>query len=102
MTSTITAVIDGTAHSVDLARVTGLDAIQYRIETGQELDLVVLGVLESGPDSVLLADLAVVKWLWVRQNVNPVATFALVASSVTLFPASEPDVEPELDPAERW
>lgn len=86
MTSTITAVIDGTAHTVDLTRVTGLDAVQYRMEAGQELDLAVLGLLERS-EVVLLADLTVVKWLWVRQNIDPVATFALVAATVTLFPA---------------
>lgn len=83
--STITAVIDGETHEVDLTRVTGLDAMQYRMETGQDLDLAVLGVLERG-EALLLADLALVKWLWVRQSVNPVETFALVAASVTLFP----------------
>lgn len=90
--STITAVIDGTTHEVDLAKVSGLDAMQYRMETGQELDLAVLGIVERG-EVVLLADLAVVRWLWVRQNVDPLATFALVAGTVTLFPAvatSEP------------
>lgn len=92
MTSTITAVIDGTTHPVDLTRVTGLDAVQYRMETGQELDLTVLGLLERS-ELVLLADLAVVKWLWVRQNVDPLATFALVASTVTLFP-TVPAAEP--------
>lgn len=85
MTSTITAVIDGTTHTVDLARVTGLDAMQYRMETGTELDLAVLSLLERG-DVVLLADLCVVKWLWVRQHVDPLTPFAAVASSVTLFP----------------
>ena len=88
--STITAVIDGTEHTVDLARVTGLDAVQYRMETGQELDLAVLGLLERGPDAVLLADATVVKWLWVRQNVDPLATFALMTTTVTLFPAAVP------------
>lgn len=87
--STITATIDGVDCSIDLAKVTGLDAWQFRMETGQELDLAVLGVMERG-GAVLLADLAVAKWLWVRQTVDPLATFALVAASVTLVPADDP------------
>jgi hypothetical protein len=84
--SKITAVIDGTTHEVDLTKVTGMDAMQFRMETGQELDLAVLGIIEQG-GAVLLADLAVVKWLWLRQNGEPLANFALTAATVTLFPA---------------
>lgn len=91
--SKITAVIDGTDHEVDLTRVTGMDAMQFRMETGHELDLAVLGIIEQG-GAVLLADLAVVKWLWLRQNGEPLASFALTAASVTLFPA-DPVVEAE-------
>lgn len=89
--SQITVTVDGSERVVDLAQVTGLDAMQFRMETGQELDLAVLGILERG-EAVLLADLAVVHWLWARQSVDPLATFALVASSLTLFPAEQ--VEP--------
>lgn len=86
--SQITVTVDGSEQVVDLAKVTGLDAMQFRMETGQELDLAVLGILERG-EAVLLADLAVVHWLWVRQSADPLATFALVASSLTLFPAEQ-------------
>lgn len=89
--SQITVTVDGSEQVVDLAKVTGLDAMQYRMETGQELDLAVLGILDRG-NVVLLADLAVASWLWVRQSVDPLATFALVASSLTLFSAEQ--VEP--------
>lgn len=89
--STITAVIDGTPHEVDLSKVTGLDAFQFRMETGQDLDLAVLAIIERG-EAVLLADLAVVKWLWARQNVNPLGAFALVAASVTFVPADPAEV----------
>lgn len=89
--SQITVTVDGSEQVVDLAKVTGLDAMQYYMETGQELDLAVLRILDRG-EVVLLADLAVVHWLWVRQSVDRLATFALVASSLTLFPAEQ--VEP--------
>lgn len=88
--SAITVTIDGAERVVDLAKVTGLDAMQFRMETGQELDLAVLGILDRG-GVVLLADLAVVHWLWVRQSVDALASFALVASSLTLFPAVQPE-----------
>lgn len=89
MTSTITAVVDGSTCTVVLSRVTALDAMQFRIETGTELDLAVLSILERG-EVVLIADLAVVRWLWVRQEVDPLAPFVTVAASITLFPA-EPE-----------
>lgn len=92
--SKITAVIDGTTHEVDLTKVTGMDAMQYRMETGQDLDLAVLGIVEQSSDAVLLADLAIVKWLWLRQNGQPFATFALVAATVTLFAGEDPSSEP--------
>ena len=89
--SQITVTVDGSEQVVDLAKVTGLDAMQYYMETGQDLDLAVLRILDRG-NVVLLADLAVASWLWVRQSVDPLATFALVASSLTLFSAEQ--VEP--------
>jgi len=91
--STIKAEMDGTEFEVDLAKVTGLDATQYRLETGQELDLSVAMIIERGGLVVFAADLAIMRWLWVRQNVDPLVHFAVVAASVPLLPRSvdEPD-----------
>ncbi len=88
--STITATVDGQTLVVDLARVTGLDAIAYRGSVGDNLDLVVAGWLEAG-GIVALADVAIVKWLWWRQNIDPMVPLADVAASVTLLPTVPED-----------
>lgn len=87
--STITATIDDVELTVDLAKVTGLDALAFRYAIGAELDLVVARWASEGL-SPLAADLAVVKWLWIRQHHDPLAPLALVAASVPLLPTSEP------------
>lgn len=98
--TTITAEIDGQTFTVDLARVSGLDALSYRHSVGAELDALILGWLEAGRVPAFLADLAVVRWLWERQNVDTLASLPAVASSVTLLPAPDPvDVPPSDPPA---
>lgn len=86
MTITITAEVDGQTFAVEPHRITGLDALSFRHEVGAELDAVVLGWLEAGQVPALLADLAVVKWLWLRQNGQPLVSLAVVAASVPLLP----------------
>lgn len=93
--TTITAEIDGQTFRVDLTRVSGLDALAYRHALGQELDALILGWLEAGHVPAFLADLAVVRWLWERQNVDPVASLPAVAASVFLLPAPEPETVDE-------
>ena len=91
MTSTITAEIDGQSFEVDLTKVSGLDAISYRHEVGAELDLLIVAWMEQG-GIALLADLAIARWLWERQNVNPLAPLGVVAKGVTLLPAVDIEV----------
>lgn len=86
--TTITAEIDGQSFAVDLHRVTGLDALAYRRALDADLDALILGWLESGRAPALLADLAVVRWLWERQNVDPMSSLLAVAASVPLLPAA--------------
>lgn len=90
MASTITATIDGQTFTVDLSMVTGLDAITYRGEVGADLDALVASWVEAGA-VVTLADLAIIKWLWTRQRVDPLASLARVAQTVTLVPADDLD-----------
>lgn len=95
--NTVSAVIKGAERTVDLSGVSALDAMQFRAETGQDLDLVLWAAIdqaraaaELGVDVLLLADRGVVWWLWCRQNVDPLMPFAAAAASVPMF-------EPELD-----
>lgn len=85
----ITAEIDGQTFPVDLSRVSGLDALAYRHALGVEIDALILGWLESGRVPAFLSDLAVVRWLWERQNVDPLASLPVVASQVFLLPSPE-------------
>lgn len=91
MTISITAEVDGQTFAVEPHRITGLDALAFRVDVGQEIDAVILEWLEAGEVPALLADLAVAKWLWLRQNGQPLVSLASVAASVTLLP--EPDDE---------
>jgi len=91
--TTITAEIDGQTFTVDLTRVSGLDALTYRHAVGSELDALILGWLEAGRVPAFLADLAVVRWLWERQNVDPLASLAAVAASVALLPPVAPEAD---------
>lgn len=84
--SSITAEIDGQTFTVDLAKITGLDALAFRGAVGVDLDGVVAGWVDAGT-VVALADLAVVKWLWARQQVDPLVPLAAVAATVMLLPA---------------
>lgn len=93
--TTITAEIDGQTLTVDLAAVSGLDALAYRHAVGTEIDALILGWLEAGHVPAFLADLAVVRWLWERQNVNPLASLAAVAASLSLLPAAAPETVDE-------
>lgn len=85
--STITASIDGQEFVVDLAKVNGLDALAFRAATGTDLDVVIADWAAAGA-LVALADLAIVKWLWHRQHVDPTVSLAKVASTVALLPGS--------------
>lgn len=90
MTAIITAEDQGQAFPVDLTRVTGLDALVYRQTCGDDLDARVGAWLVAAPDDSAgwsLADRALIKWLYVRQNVDPNAPLAAVADTVTLLPA---------------
>lgn len=95
MTVTVRAEIDGQVFPVELWRVTGLDALSYRHEVGAELDALILGWVQRGEVPALLADLSVAKWLWARQNGDPLVPLAAVAAGVGLLPApTENDEEP--------
>ena len=87
--NTITADIDGQTLTVELHQVTGLDALDYRKLIGEDLDyrVGVLIALGAAGQEMPLADAAVVRWLWTRQNVDRTASLAVVASTLTLFPA---------------
>lgn len=89
MTVTVRAEIDGQVFPVELWRVSGLDALSYRHEVGAELDALILGWVQRGEVPALLADLSVAKWLWTRQNGQPLASLAAVAAGVGLLPAPE-------------
>ncbi len=91
--NSITATIEGQTLAVELHRITGRDALDYRIAVGEELDYrvgMLLGIGATGQE-MPLADAAVVKWLWTRQNLNAAASLPAVAASVTLFPAPADD-----------
>lgn len=89
--TTITADIDGQTLMVDLSAITGLDALAFRLALGEEIDALVLRWVEAERIPALLADLAVAKWLWVRQNVDPLASLPAVAATVSLLPSAEPE-----------
>ena len=91
MVSTITATIDGQEFTVDLHRITALDALSFWGATGIDLDDLVTAWAGGAPTK--LKDSGVVKWLWFRQNGEPLAPLTAVAFSVTLLP------EPVEDPA---
>ncbi len=95
----ITAETDGQTFPVDLSRVSGLDALAYRQALGVEIDALILGWLEAGRVPAFLADLAVVRWLWERQNVDPLASLPVVASQVFLLPSPEAPEAPATAPA---
>lgn len=89
MTAQLTVDNLGQACAVSLADVSGLDALVYRQATGEDLDArigAIIGTALAAPDSLSLADRAVVVWLWTRHNVNADAPLAAVASTVKLMP----------------
>lgn len=90
----LTAEHQGQTFPADLSRVTGLDALVYRQAVGEDLEARVLAVAGAPPEAWTLADRAVIAWLFVRQNVDPNATLATVAASLTLLPADEPAPAP--------
>ena len=86
--------------------VSGLDAFTYRAETGEDLDARIGVLVASAPEEDtgwLLADRAVIIWIWHRQNIDPTVSFASVAALVKLMPDEEPatpvagSVAPEAD-----
>lgn len=91
MTAELTVDNLGQACTVALSDVTGLDALVYRQTMGEDLDgrlgKIIAAALVA-PDSLPLADRAVVVWLWTRHNVNPDATLPVVAASVHLMPST--------------
>ncbi len=89
--ATLTVDNNGQACAVNLADVSGLDALVYRALSGEELDHrlgAIIGQAAVDPDGLCLADRAVVVWLWTRHNVDTDAALAAVASTVFLMPAS--------------
>ena len=93
MTVSITADNNGQTCVVDLADVTGLDALVYRRDVGEELDHRLGALLAVAPDDSAgwcLADRTVIVWLWTRHNVDADARLAEVAASVHLMPSTPP------------
>lgn len=91
--ATLTVDNNGQACPVDLADVSGLDALVYRALSGEELDHrlgAIIGQAAVDPDGLCLADRAIVVWLWTRHNVNPDATLAAVAADVHLMSSTPP------------
>lgn len=87
----IAATIDTVTHVVDLAKVSGLDALVYRQETGRDLEAELTQMMARAPESDDewgLLDRTVIKWLSLRHHVDPDVSLALVAASVTMFPGS--------------
>lgn len=93
MTVTVAFDLDGVERTLELHRVTGLDALAYRNATGGELDAVLMSWIERR-EVGLLADMAVAKWLWIRQNGEPLAPLAQIAYSVKFLPSPAPVPEP--------
>lgn len=98
MTSTLTAEIDGRTLVVHLDRVSAWDAFAW--------DVAGLGSLEASiglvadPDNVLTASgLALVAWLFERQNTRPSVSVEAVARTIPLFPPS-PSGEGDIDAPE--
>lgn len=91
MTAKLTASIQGQSFPVDLTRVSALDAVVFEQSTGYPLDIKILALAQGAPegdDEWRLVDRAIIKWLYVRQNVDPDAALAPVLATVTLFPDS--------------
>ena len=96
MSVVLTANNDGQTLPVDLAEVTGLDALVYRQSVGEELDHRIGALIATAaredftPDDWTLADRARLVWLWTRQTSDPDAPLALVAASVRLMYPTAP------------
>lgn len=85
---------DGVEFAVDLDRISGWDAIAYRQVMGEHIETAVLALLQK-PEIAMAVDRVVVRWLWVRQNVNATATIPSVALQVpALVPPDEPEESP--------
>lgn len=71
-----------------LANVTGLDALEYRLRTGKNLDpdLKALALADVPGDDLPAADRVLVVWLALRQSVDADASLELTATSVRMFP----------------
>jgi hypothetical protein len=89
VTAQLTATIEGQVFPVDVLAVTALDALVYERATGGMLEAKIAELTEAAStEGAMLrsTDIAVVKWLWVRQHVDRDAGFAAVVASVPLFP----------------
>lgn len=93
MRDSITVTYTSGPVTCDLARVTGLDALEYRLRTGENLDpaLKALALTEIPGDDLPAADRVLVVWLAVRQQVDVDASLELVAATVPMFPSAPPD-----------
>jgi hypothetical protein len=84
--ATLTAEIDGRTLVVDLSAITAWDAYAWEVVGLGALDACVAAVAD--PETVLTATgLAMVAWLYERQNGRPSVSVEAVARTITLFPA---------------
>lgn len=79
---------DGGTYTLDLASLTALDAIAFRLSGLGELEQWVtriLGTVADGtPTALLAADRGIAAWLLLRRS-DPTAAMASVAASVPFF-----------------
>lgn len=97
--STITAEIDGRTLTVDLSEVNAWDAMAWNAAGLGALEAAIAGVTD--PDALLLAPgLALVAWLWERQNGSPNISVEAVARTVPVYASPPPEGAGGLDAPE--
>lgn len=92
MALTLTVEVEaGRSVTVDVGAVTGWDAVSYERVVGGALEARIAEAI-ARRNATTLADKALVLWLWHRQNVDPMASFAEVTATLRML--DEDDLEP--------